>query len=984
MAQRFENIISTQSVGTGDIDKLVSSFDKLTESIDKVNKKSEQVKPPKWEQFAASAKQFIQDPLNAAGNAAEQFLLKLGPVGAGVSVAAAGLGILAKIGFDAERSLGALGDRIGDIGVRTGLTIKEVGDFSFAMKRAGGDISSVEGIMRKLSQGLADGSEEGKKSADGLRELGIATRTFNGDAAPMSDIILQVSGKLAGMTDTAQRNAAAIKIMGRSALEALPDLLELSDGVKRAKELGLSPNEGDVKRWDAYLKQVAEVDAQWEKLKRDFKEPLAAVISVSLSVGGKFTSLAQVPGLLVGSLFNSSPTAADSEYGETQGYGYGASESRTARRLALSRVSGIISGDKTAYGNTVSGAQYEADEAKRASEKLRQEYFALQGTGAVDAVNAKRKEWNEAEAASTRLAEKVKILAKEESERIAIQEKLRDLIRQGEGAYVIGTGPNAKIVTGSELAAANVRPLKTPGLYRGGEISPDLLLAQLQNNPSPDLAAGPQFRNGELTFVSPSASRTNPAAAGLLAAQGAGALDYAKQQQQIRLSGISGSSEYLGRLTELRGQSGQEKATAIEVSRIREAALQQELSITGDIVRYREGSLQNEIEKRLKIAEIEKQREESFKSLAVGFLDAGRSGGGAGLSRFVLGQANSLEDTVAGNAAKLIYPTIQKLTSSFHSGDPNSTVGKLLAGTPFGPDAAKTAIDVNTLVTRANSDATQALTNALAGLRGSALSPSGGGGGLPGLSGVSGLFSSSSPTDAEIAEAGITPDAITALNNVPEAGPNAGAGFSAASTVAVKNSLTLAKGVGIGAAAAAGAFGAYSGFKAGGAQGVSMGLGSLTGAAAGILSIAGVTGPAAPILAGVGLALGLVSSFIGDPKANREAEIGRHLKYNQYLAPEAINASMTTSGTYSDFDRFGGVRGSGFSPFPNVEQGFFDYRHDTTVPGRTTDYFGRTPVVVNVQAMDAKSIVDRHQEIGDAVVRAIDGHTGLQERIRNL
>jgi hypothetical protein len=61
---------------------------------------------------------------------------------------------------------------------------------------------------------------------------------------------------------------------------------------------------------------------------------------------------------------------------------------------------------------------------------------------------------------------------------------------------------------------------------------------------------------------------------------------------------------------------------------------------------------------------------------------------------------------------------------------------------------------------------------------------------------------------------------------------------------------------------------------------------------------------------------GFVSSLFGDPRQIRQHQINQALKYNQFLAP------VSTGGTYSDMDRFGNVRMSSFSPFPQVEHGY--------------------------------------------------------------
>jgi hypothetical protein len=107
------------------------------------------------------------------------------------------------------------------------------------------------------------------------------------------------------------------------------------------------------------------------------------------------------------------------------------------------------------------------------------------------------------------------------------------------------------------------------------------------------------------------------------------------------------------------------------------------------------------------------------------------------------------------------------------------------------------------------------------------------------------------------------------------------------------------------------------------------------------------------------------------------------------MAPVAINAAMTTGGTYADFDRFGAARGSGLAPFPTVQQGFFDYRNNTTVPGRTTSAFGgpgAQSITVNVQTLDSRSFNDNSHLVAGALQHALDTGraTGLQDTLRRL
>ncbi len=85
------------------------------------------------------------------------------------------------------------------------------------------------------------------------------------------------------------------------------------------------------------------------------------------------------------------------------------------------------------------------------------------------------------------------------------------------------------------------------------------------------------------------------------------------------------------------------------------------------------------------------------------------------------------------------------------------------------------------------------------------------------------------------------------------------------------------------------------------------------------------------------------------------------------------------------------MRGSGFSPFPTVEQGFYDARRNVSVPGRTLSNFGGgaapgQQVTVNVQTIDSRSFNDNSHLVAQALQHALMNNkaTGLQETMRSM
>ena len=83
------------------------------------------------------------------------------------------------------------------------------------------------------------------------------------------------------------------------------------------------------------------------------------------------------------------------------------------------------------------------------------------------------------------------------------------------------------------------------------------------------------------------------------------------------------------------------------------------------------------------------------------------------------------------------------------------------------------------------------------------------------------------------------------------------------------------------------------------------------------------------------------------------------------MAPEALNVTMDTTGNFADYGNNGQARGSDLSPWPIVQQPYYDPSNHTWVPGRILSQFGgpsgitSTPApTVNIAALDSQSFHD--------------------------
>jgi hypothetical protein len=244
------------------------------EAEEALRKQSESIRS-----FGERIGQFIQNPIEGAKGAMGSLLSTLGTFGVGVmagATALAGFGIAA---FEAAKSLGEYGTRVKDLELRTGLTAKQFGEFDYAARAVGQDISIVERLMRGLSQAADENNREGEKARATLQRMGIDLHDTAGELKPTSEILVEISEGLSKLPEGLERDAAAMDLFKRVGVEAIPFMTELNENLRVAHEQGFGPTEDDVRRFQEYQREVAQLETKWDALVRKFKEGIVITVS---------------------------------------------------------------------------------------------------------------------------------------------------------------------------------------------------------------------------------------------------------------------------------------------------------------------------------------------------------------------------------------------------------------------------------------------------------------------------------------------------------------------------------------------------------------------------------------------------------------------------------------------------------------------------------------------------------------------------------
>lgn len=403
---------------------------------------------------------------------------------------------------------------------------------------------------------------------------------------------------------------------------------------------------------------------------------------------------------------------------------------------------------------------------------------------------------------------------------------------------------------------------------------------------------------------------------------------------QVALKGIQQRVNAQSRIVELLAGPGGEVAAIEKVTALRIAAAKEEAAITRDGAALQERIDQAELDRQVSLAELKRKQQNEFRESAGRVFDA-LVAGGAGLRSFASGFALTTGRTIFQNASSELFRQGAgrlQLPGQVNAAGGLTGFGRLLQGTPLGVDPLKLATDANTLATAAN-------TAALLGARGGGVASGGLSLPIPGIGTVSlpgGLFGGGAGKSATSGPLAI-PDGFGGVSIISK--PTGGFGVGQAIGAA---------GIGLGTF-----LGVRAGINQGGVQGglttaATLAGGGAAAIATGLLGASAAAGPAAPILAGVGLALGVITSLFGDPKKKRAEQINRELTSRQYLDQSGADVVTDETGSSIDTNKLGQFRRG--APVMVVNQNF--------------------------AFLDGQQIVERRADFVDAMKQAVADGTG--------
>lgn len=890
-SERLSLLLETKTVGEAEVDKLGQAINRVLNMAERSSKAG-----AGGNDFAAQfrgIKDAIQNPLNAASEAAEGFIGKYGKIGLVAGTVAVGVGAASTAMFTLVKNTGAAAGAIVDLSDRLNISVRDAARLSGAAQIAGVNIESLEGAARILGATLEDASGAGEKVHAALQKVGVSSYTAQGAQREYGAIILDVLKALSKYESATERIARAQQLLPKGAsIGLIPLIKDYNELLKTIDKIGVAQDENLINRLDKASDQIATLGVAWDGFRAKLAgviEPIAVPIIVKIteflgdfdlaSVGAGFAGGRGAAAILSGRGRGGSTVRGLERVNGSTGF--------TAAEAARRESQALSNRFRQSFGSTLEGATAYKGVLGGEISSLRQQLMS----GDLSAEVFRQKE-----------AEYFRKIAEQES----LDSRI-DILQNAQKPFT------ATIPQGSGFRA-------TPSLLTGrnrilaGSLGADA--SRFGYTTLPD---------GSLMIPQSSLVDGGGADMGRKRAELDAAADAARSERQRELQ--RDELDHRIRMIELLAGPGGEMKAIEQITTLRISAAQTEQEI-------RQAMWDGEI----RILELQAARRRELREGDGRLFDA-LVGGGAGIRSWASSLGMSSGRTIFQNLNEMGRTSLGsrlQIPGQTRADGSLNFLGQALRMSPFGVNEADqkqvTAANIQMAAAQIQLQAAGGSTGSISAIASSL--------GLPG-----GVFQGAS---------GGNPMILSNRATVSTSGRQRVPIFNELGEIEgyTQNKLSTGQKIGIAGAAAGGAFGVYSGIQQGGIRGATTATGSAAGAAAAILTIAGFTGPAAPILAGVALGASLITGLLPDPKRQREGRIDSTLDAARYVSPSAMNYETTTYGGGFDYGKGGNLR----------------------------------PIIVeqHFNLIDATSIYDRRRVFSEAVRQDLLEDSPLSTEIRQL
>lgn len=160
----------------------------------------------------------------------------------------------------------------------TGLSTTTLQQFQYAENLIDVSVSTLTGSLTKLTRNMASAQDGNEGLAESFASLGVAIEDENGHLRNNEEVFYDVIDALGQIDNATERDAVAMELMGKSAQELNPLIIQGTDALRalgeEAENAGYVLDESQIKKLgevdDAYQRMQLTIDATKKQLAADF------------------------------------------------------------------------------------------------------------------------------------------------------------------------------------------------------------------------------------------------------------------------------------------------------------------------------------------------------------------------------------------------------------------------------------------------------------------------------------------------------------------------------------------------------------------------------------------------------------------------------------------------------------------------------------------------------------------------------------------
>lgn len=179
----------------------------------------------------------------------------------------------------------------------TGLSTKTLQELQYAENLIDVSVDTITGSLTKLTRNMASAMGGNEELTESFNGLGVSIQDSNGHLRSAEDVFYDLIDALGGIENPTERDAVAMELLGKSAQDLNPLIIQGSDAMrelaKEAHQVGYVLSEEDVEALAAVDDAVQRNQLLWEALKKQLAADFAPASESAMNL---FTKVVKAAG----------------------------------------------------------------------------------------------------------------------------------------------------------------------------------------------------------------------------------------------------------------------------------------------------------------------------------------------------------------------------------------------------------------------------------------------------------------------------------------------------------------------------------------------------------------------------------------------------------------------------------------------------------------------------------------------------------------